>query len=110
LALQADGKIVLAGEKDGGGFGLVRYIGGEPSAEQMIATLIVLTKATGANPGIVTSLVAELNAAQRALGAGDTGNACVALGSYINQVRAQSGKALTEARATELTAAATQIL
>jgi uncharacterized delta-60 repeat protein len=110
LALQADDKIVLAGEASGAGFGLVRYIGGEPSAEQLMVALEELTKATGAKQGIVASLVAKLNAAQRALAAGDTDNACDALGSYTDQVRAQSGKALTEAKATELSAAATQIL
>jgi hypothetical protein len=55
-----------------------------------------------AHHGIANSLVAKLNAAEEAEARGDMSAKEGALRAYANQLRAQSGKALTAAQATFL--------
>ena len=56
--------------------------------------------------GAERSLLAKLDGAQRNLDAGDTAGACDKLASFINQVRAQSGKKIDSADADDLIAEA----
>jgi hypothetical protein len=59
-----------------------------------IATVDFVTK-----PGIANALIAKLNAAEAAEARGDLSAKAGALGAYLNQMRAQAGKALTEREA-----------
>ena len=59
--------------------------------------------------GTQTSFEAKLRNVLTALAAGDEAAACRALRDFINAVRAQSGKKLSEAAATALIAEATRI-
>jgi outer membrane protein assembly factor BamB len=55
------------------------------------------------------SLAAKLRAASAALNAGNQSDACGALGAFVNELRAQSGKTIGAAPAHALTIAANQI-
>jgi hypothetical protein len=59
--------------------------------------------------GTQTSLDAKLKSIQQALNANDTATACSSLTAFMNQVKAQSGKALTASQAAALLDAARQI-
>jgi len=65
------------------------------------------TASTGVGPG--TSLADKARSAAASLAAGDTARTCSTLASYLDQVRAQSGKMLTAAQAATLTDMATRI-
>ncbi len=67
----------------------------------------LLADVQGAGPG--ASLAHKVERAQAALAAGDLTGACQALDSFLNEVRAQSGKKLTVAQAAALTADANRI-
>ena len=74
-----------------------------------ISDLISLVRGFGLPKGIETSLVVKLQDAIAALNAGDTATACSALGDFINEVNAQSGKKLTVQQAEQLVDSATAI-
>jgi hypothetical protein len=71
--------------------------------------LIALVRSFGLPRGAETSLVVKLQDAIAALNTGDTATACSALGDFINEVNAQSGKKLTAQQAQQLTDSATAI-
>ncbi len=66
------------------------------------------TASQGVGPG--TSLADKCGAAQKALAAGDTGEAKHILNAYIHEVKAQRGKKIPPATADKLIAAAEQII
>jgi|GEM_PF-2510194 len=81
-------------------------------ASDQISDLIKLVRAFNLKQGIVSSLDAKLQNAQDALTAanrGDKATACNLIGSFINEVQAQTGKAITVDQANRLIAAAKQI-
>jgi hypothetical protein len=89
-----------------------RVVGHVPAATEQITALANLMLATGAKQGIVNSLYAKLKAVQRALTAANAGNRADAmniLGAFINDVNAQSGKALTADQASQLIGVAQRI-
>jgi len=81
-------------------------------AAEQAAALANLVLATNAKQGIVNSLDAKLGAVQQALTAANAGNradAASKLNAFINDVAAQSGKALTADQAAQLISTAKQI-
>ena len=66
-----------------------------------LKTLVNRYHAEGAitKDGVVTSLMAKLNAAQKAASAGQDASAISSLNAFINEVKAQSGKAITPSAA-----------
>ena len=80
-----------------------------PTPSERVANLINLVNSFNLHHGTANSLLVKLNHAQGALGAGDAAAACNDLASFINEVRAQSGKKLTAAQASQLTNEATLI-
>ena len=81
-------------------------------APDQITDLIALVNSFNLRQGIENSLDAKLRNVIDALGAASAGNvatACSKLGSFINEVQAQSGKALTMAQANQLVTAANQV-
>ena len=78
-------------------------------ASSQITSLIALVQSFNLKQGITNSLDVKLQDVADAFNAGDKTTACNKLGSFINEVQAQSGKALTIAQATQLITAATQI-
>jgi hypothetical protein len=81
-------------------------------AAEQTAELIDLVLTTNAKQGAVNSLTAKLNAVQQALAAAnpaDRADASNKLDAFINEVAAQSGKALTPTQGSQLLAAAEQI-
>lgn len=81
-------------------------------APDQIADLIALVNSFNLRQGIENSLDAKLRNVIDALAAangGDVVAACGKLGSFINEVKAQSGKALTMAQANQLIAAANRV-
>ena len=69
-----------------------------------------LTRAYVAHPGVENSLIVKLNAAERAEQRGDLEAMADALESYISELRAQAGKALTEQQAQQLIDIASSML
>jgi beta propeller repeat protein len=59
--------------------------------------------------GIANSLTAKLGSAQSAIATGDLAAACGLLGAFINEVQAQTGKAITALQANQLIAMATAV-
>ena len=79
-------------------------------AAEQISDLISLINSFNLSPqGIQTSFDSQLQAVQTDLAANNTAQACSDLTSFINHVKAQSGKMLTVAQANQLLAAATRI-
>ena len=81
-------------------------------AGEQIGDLTSLVNSFNLKQGIENSLDAKLrnvNAALAAANAGDTATACNLMAAFINEVNAQSGKALTSAQADQLRSAANQI-
>jgi hypothetical protein len=81
-------------------------------AAEQAAALANLVLATNAKQGIVNSLDAKVSAVQNALAAANAGNRADArnqLEAFINDVTAQSGKALTPDQVSQLITAARQI-
>ncbi len=58
-----------------------------------------LTEAYVTKAGIANALCAKLDAAERADARGQANAKAGSLGAYVNQLRAQSGKAITAERA-----------
>jgi Tol biopolymer transport system component len=75
----------------------------ERTPAERIQDLIALVKSFNLHPGTANSLIAKLQNALKALNAGDTQTACAGLKAFTSEVRAQSGKKLTAAQATQLT-------
>jgi hypothetical protein len=76
-----------------------------PDLTDLFQQLIDTVAGFNLRQGIANSLDAKLSNAQKAFekaGPGDTASACGMLGAFINEVQAQSGKALTVAQATTL--------
>lgn len=83
------------------------------SPTDLLQQLIDTVAAFNLRRGIANSLDAKLSNAQKALETArsdDTAGACGMLGAFINEVQAQSGKALTVDQATELIDLANQVL
>jgi hypothetical protein len=80
-----------------------------PQVVQAIDDLRERVASYGLPRGIARSLDAKLEAALNAWQAGDSAEACNSLSAFLNEVRAQAGKKLTEAQAQQLTAAANDI-
>lgn len=81
-------------------------------APDQITALIALVQSFNIKQGIENSLDAKLQNVFDALNAAKAGymaTACSKLGAFINEVLAQSGKALTTAQANQLIAAANQV-
>ena len=81
-------------------------------APSLIADLIALVKSFNLKQGIENSFDAKLQNVLAALDAaedGDTATACNKLDAFINEVQAQTGKAITAAQASQLIAATNQI-
>lgn len=79
------------------------------SAADQITDLAVLVVSFNVKQGIGKSLDAKLQNVIDALDGGSALKACDQLRAFINEVRAQSGKAITAAQATQLIAAANQV-
>jgi prepilin-type N-terminal cleavage/methylation domain-containing protein len=62
-------------------------------------SLRIATKDYVTKPGVANALIDKLNEAEAAEARGDLSAKAGALGAYLNQVRAQAGKALTEREA-----------
>ena len=71
---------------------------------QQLTELANSVEALALHPGTQNSLVKKLQAALAAYNAGDTAGACSKLDSFIQEVRAQSGKKIETAAANRLTA------
>ena len=81
-------------------------------ASGQIADLIALVTSFNLRQGITNSLDAKLQnvlAALTAAGVGDIATACNKLNAFINEVQAQSGKAITTLQADQLLAQTTQV-
>jgi hypothetical protein len=76
---------------------------------QAIADLRALVTGLGLHHGIATALNSKLQDALAALEGGDTPGACDSLRAFLNQVRAQNGKKLTDAQAEVLTDVANEL-
>ncbi|MDH5265210.1 MAG: HYR domain-containing protein, partial [Betaproteobacteria bacterium] len=77
-------------------------------ATEQIADLIDLVYSFNLRRGIENSLDAKLRNLLSAAGAGNVTTACNLLGAFINEVQAQSGKAITTVQANQLISAANQ--
>jgi hypothetical protein len=96
-----------AGNSSAGSFNVVVL-----GASDLIAQLTGLVQSFNLKQGIVNSLDSKLQNISAALAAANAGNkvtACSKFDAFINEVQAQSGKALTIGQANQLIAAATQI-
>ena len=80
-----------------------------PQVVQAIDDLRERIASYGLPRGTARSLDAKLEAALNAWQIGDSAGACNSLLAFLNEVRAQTGKKLTEAQAQQLTAAANDI-
>ena len=74
-----------------------------------VGDLVNLVKSFGLKQGIANSLIAKLGSAQSAIARGDLSTACGVLGAFINEVQAQTGKAITSSQATQMIAMATAV-
>jgi len=77
---------------------------------QLIASLTAYVQGLGLSHGTQTSFVAKLGAAQSDLAAGDVADATQSINDFINEAKAQSGKKLTPAQASQMTSQAQSIL
>lgn len=82
----------------------------QAAPEELIEDLIELVKSYKLHHGIENALLAKLKAALKALSEGDTEKARESIQSFINQVKAQKGKKITQAQASDLIEAAEEIL
>ena len=80
-----------------------------PQPPPAIGPLAADVKMLGLPHGIERSLLAKLDAAERAQDAGDREAACDSLGAYLHQTNAQSGKKIAAAAAAGLIGDATAI-
>jgi hypothetical protein len=116
IAVLPDGRIRLVWANDEDGFDQ-RNIKGATfrlarSAPDQITDLIALIESFNLRAGLENSFDVKLRGVQEALAAanaGDVTTACNKLDAFLNEVAAQSGKALTASEAGQLAAAATEI-
>src|SRR5262249_16853547 len=97
----------LAGNTASAGFTV--HVRGAAEQTNTLAELVI---ATEAKQGVLGSLDAKLGAVQQALAAPNAGNRADAVnkrGAFINDVTAQSGKALTPGQASQLITTAQRI-
>jgi hypothetical protein len=85
----------------------VRILGHVPDAADLLNALLDKVVSEALGPG--ASLAGKLKAALVALDVGNTNATCQILATFVNEVPAQSGHALTVERATQLIAAADRI-
>jgi hypothetical protein len=81
----------------------------QPTPQQQITDLRGVVHSMNLPQALTTALDKKLQHALAAVNAGNTARACGNLGSFINQVRTQAGKKLTQAQADQLIDAANQI-
>lgn len=82
------------------------------SAAGLLTSLVNFVQTLNVSRGIANSLDVKLQNALEALdaaGAGDMVSACGAMAAFLNEARAQSGQALTEAQAAQLIGLAEQV-
>ena len=94
------------------GFPAAIAIGGSnTSAAALVSNLVAAVKALNLSNGISNSLDVKLQNALAAndADAGDVPSACNRMDAFLNDVSAQSGKALTLAQATQLATMAYQV-
>jgi hypothetical protein len=84
-------------------------VDGPATPAEEIADLQGLLAGFNLAKGITNALNSKLRHALDAIGDGDTAAAFGSLNAFLNQVRAQKGKKLTDAQADQLTAAANEI-
>ena len=72
------------------------------TAEELLADLIAELQNSPVGPG--NSFLAKLSAIAASIGSGNTGSACNQLNAFANEVRAQTGKKLTQSEADVLLA------
>jgi hypothetical protein len=99
-----NGSTILAGSVEGD-----ITIASPPAASAQIEALREHVADLELHHGLANALDSKLQAALAALEDGDSAGACGSLQALLNQVRAQSGKKLTEDQAEELTDAANDI-
>ena len=78
-------------------------------AAAQVTDLISLVNSFHLSKGLQDSLDVKLNAALKAVNAGQTATACSDLSDFIGQAQSQSGKGLTVSQANQLIAAAKQV-
>jgi len=78
-------------------------------AAAQVSDLMTTVNSMGLSSGLQNSLDVKLNAALKAVNAGQTSTACSDLSDFIGQAQSQSGKGLTVSQANQLIAAATQV-
>jgi hypothetical protein len=78
-------------------------------AATQISNLITTVNGMGLSSGLQNSLDVKLNAALKAVKAGQTATACSDLSDFIGEAQSQSGKGMTVSQANQLIAAATNI-
>jgi hypothetical protein len=78
-------------------------------AATQVSDLITTVNSMGLSSGLQNSLDVKLNAALKAVNAGQTATACSDLSDFIGQAQSQSGKGLTVSQANQLIAAAKQV-
>jgi len=105
-SLAATNVTVTNGVRSGNGLIIVTY---RLSTAQLVSNLKDTVSGMGLPKGLTTALNAKLNAALKALEADDAEAACTAMHDFLNLVKAQTGKKLSQAQAMELTAAAKDI-
>ena len=81
-----------------------------PNPEDLLADLIDHILASNLPAGTTTSLVAKLNAVLDAIGDQHEDEAVSSLGAFMNAVRAQRGKALSETQAESLISSAQAVI
>src|SRR5260221_816603 len=78
-------------------------------AAAQVSDLMTTVNSMGLSSGLQNSLDGKLNAALKAVNAGQTSTACSDLSDFIGQAQSQSGKGLTVSQANQPIAAATQV-
>jgi hypothetical protein len=78
-------------------------------AATQVSDLMTTVNSMGLSSGLQNSLDVKLNAALKAVNAGQTATACSDLSDFIGEAQSQSGKGLTVSQANQLIAAATQV-
>ena len=99
-----DGDRVVYTNNDTGFEQIFLFTFGNPTPH--VGDLVNIVQSFNLKQGIANSLTAKLGSAQSAIARGDLATACGVLGAFINEVQAQTGKAITASQANELIAMA----
>jgi beta propeller repeat protein len=102
-----DGDRVVYTNNDTGFEQVFLFTFGNPTPH--VGDLVNLVQSFNLKQGIANSLTAKLGSAQSAIARGDLATACGVLGAFINEVQAQTGKAITASQANQLIAMATAL-